>query len=254
MTLLSWKPMLMMACLATLAGLVGCSTTPTSTPTPTPTPSPQNQQPIEIISVLGPLQPINPGGPIIEITLKNASAEPVVNLTATLELSKSFVFNFDVTPSNNLLPDKTISAKLTLIGGGFSDNLAYPLTINGTMQNKTAFVYTKQVIIKPPTVNNPEISLAPIHEVKASLMKSNPPQVGIYIKGGLRDGCTTFNDIEIEREGSTVIIKVTTQHPRDVACPAIYTYFEKDINLGSDFATGTTYILNVNDYSTTFAY
>ena len=97
-----------------------------------------------------------------------------------------------------------------------------------------------------------EINLAPIHEVKVSLLKSNPPQIGVYIKGGLRDGCTTFNDIEIAREGSLVNIKVTTQHPRGVFCPAIYTYFEKDINLGSDFAFGTTYALNVNDHSTTF--
>ena len=31
----------------------------------TPTPTPQNQQPIEVISVLGPLPPINPGGPMV---------------------------------------------------------------------------------------------------------------------------------------------------------------------------------------------
>lgn len=44
------------------------------------------QQPIEIIAVVGPLQPINPGGPIVEITLKNMADEPIVSLTATLEL------------------------------------------------------------------------------------------------------------------------------------------------------------------------
>ena len=150
-THLSWKPMLIIVCLATLAAMVGCSTTLTLTPTPTPTPTPQNQQPIEIISVLGPLQPINPGGPIIEITLKNGGTEPVVTLTANLELSKSFVFNFDVTSSNPLLPDKTVSAKLTLIGGGFSDSLSYPLTINGTMQSGATFAYTKQLkIVESP--------------------------------------------------------------------------------------------------------
>jgi hypothetical protein len=97
-----------------------------------------------------------------------------------------------------------------------------------------------------------EIDLAPIHEVRINLMKSNPPQIGVYIKGGLRDGCTAFNDLQITREGNTVNIKVTTQHPRGVFCPAIYTYFEKDVNLGSDFDFGTTYTLNVNDYTTTF--
>jgi hypothetical protein len=97
-----------------------------------------------------------------------------------------------------------------------------------------------------------EIDLAPIHEVRINLMKSNPPQIGVYIKGGLRDGCTAFNDLQITREGNIVNIKVTTQHPRGVFCPAIYTYFEKNVNLGSDFAFGTTYTVDVNDYTTTF--
>jgi len=97
-----------------------------------------------------------------------------------------------------------------------------------------------------------EIRLAPIDEVEVYTMKSNPPQIGVHIRGGLPDGCTTFHDIETAREGSTVNIKVTVQRPRGVSCPAIYTNFEKDVDLGSDFAFGTTYTLNVNDYSTTF--
>jgi len=64
-------------------------------------------------------------------------------------------------------------------------------------------------------------------------MKSNPTQIGVYIKGGLRDGCTTFHGIETTQDGNTVNIKVTTQHPKDVFCPAIYTYFEKDVNLAA---------------------
>lgn len=98
-----------------------------------------------------------------------------------------------------------------------------------------------------------EIKLAPIDEVRVYTMKSNPAQIGVYIKGGLSDGCTTFHNIETTREGNTVNIKVTVQRPRGVDCPAIYTWFEKDVNLGTDFAFGTTYTLNVNDYSTTFS-
>jgi hypothetical protein len=98
-----------------------------------------------------------------------------------------------------------------------------------------------------------EIKLAPITEVRVYTMKSNPPQIGVYIKGGLADGCTTFRNIETSREGNTVNIKVTVQRPAGVACPAIYTEFEKDVNLGTDFVFGTTYTLNVNDFSTTFS-
>jgi hypothetical protein len=97
-----------------------------------------------------------------------------------------------------------------------------------------------------------EIKPAPIDEFRVHTMKSNPPQIGVYIKGGLPDGCTTFHNIETSREGNTINIKVTVQRPRGVNCPAIYTNFEKDVNLGTDFAFGTTYTLNVNDYSTTF--
>ena len=112
----------------------------------------------------------------------------------------------------------------------------------------------------PPASQEPgpqidmEISSSPIHEVKVNLLKSNPPQIDVYIKGGLQDGCTAFHNIEVERKGSTINLKVTNQHPVGVSCPAIYTYFEENVNLGSDFTIGTTYTLNVNDYTTTFSY
>jgi hypothetical protein len=98
------------------------------------------------------------------------------------------------------------------------------------------------------------ISPTPIEKVTVSIMKSNPAQVGVHIVGGLPDGCTTFYSIEITREGDTVNVKVSNQHPKDAICPAIYTTFEKDINLGSDFVTGKTSTLNVNDFKTTFTY
>jgi hypothetical protein len=121
-----------------------------------------SQQPIEVVSVLGPIPPFNPGGPVVEITLKNVSSEPVVSLKASLGIiragpsSTPFTFNFDVTPSNPLLPDKTIGTKLTLIGGGFSDNVSYPLIIEGNLESGTEYSYTKQVQIESPLVQNPD--------------------------------------------------------------------------------------------------
>ena len=97
-----------------------------------------------------------------------------------------------------------------------------------------------------------EISLAPIHEVRVNIAESFPPQVIIYIKGGLRDGCTSFHDLTIQQYGETIDIEVTTQHPRGVVCPAVYSYFEKNINLGSDFISGETYTIKVNDHITNF--
>jgi hypothetical protein len=114
----------------------------------------QHQEPIEIVSILGPVPPITPGGPAVKITLKNVGVEPVISLTATLEVETAFGtsqdFAFDVTPSDPLQSDQSTSATRCLIGGGFSNSDSYPLTINATLQNGTNFVYTKLVQIQKP--------------------------------------------------------------------------------------------------------
>ena len=97
-----------------------------------------------------------------------------------------------------------------------------------------------------------EISSAPVHEVQVSIAESFPPQVILYIQGGLRDGCTTFHELTTERSGNYINVWVTTEHPEGVSCPAVYGYFEENVNLGSDFISGETYELKVNDYSTSF--
>jgi len=115
-------------------------------------------QPIEIVSVLGPVPPFTPRGPIVEITLKNVSVEPVISLTATLEIDTAFStsvdFTFDdVSPSNPLQPTRSTSDRLCLIGGGFSSDVSYPLTINATLRNGAKFVYTNLVHIAGPPLN-----------------------------------------------------------------------------------------------------
>lgn len=111
--------------------------------------SSQNQA-VEIISVTGPIPPITPGGPTVEITLKNASTEPITGLTATLVAGRSFDFNFNVSPSAPLMPNASISRKFTLIGGGFSDDAPYPLTIKAILQSGAISIFTQQVQIKAP--------------------------------------------------------------------------------------------------------
>lgn len=107
---------------------------------------------------------------------------------------------------------------------------------------------------QPEETKNTEINPAPIHEVTITFLKSNPVQVNVHIQGGLPDGCTKFHDIKMTRDGDTINIEVTTEHPKDTSCPAIYGYFEKDVNLGSEFETGTTYTVEVNDVTETFTY
>ncbi|MFC1865369.1 hypothetical protein ACFLYB_01480 [Chloroflexota bacterium] len=111
---------------------------------------------IEVASAFGPLKSnglIIPAGPVVEITLKNVSDEPVISLTATLEQYISYEFVFDVTPSNPLLPGERISSKKVLIQGSISDNSSDPLEINATLQNGDTFVYTKQIQFSESTDN-----------------------------------------------------------------------------------------------------
>jgi len=104
---------------------------------------------IEVVSVRGPLAPINPGGPNVEITLKNVTNLPVIALSATLYLNQNFNFAFDVSSANPLLPGKTVSGSLTLIDAGFSDTTSYPLVIDGVLQERQIFSLNKQVQITP---------------------------------------------------------------------------------------------------------
>ena len=97
-----------------------------------------------------------------------------------------------------------------------------------------------------------EISLAPIHDVQVNIAESYPPQVFVYIKGGLPDSCTTTYRYEVKRGGDTIDIDVYNQRPKDVICAQVYGYFEENVDLGSDFASGRTYTINVNDKTTTF--
>lgn len=97
-------------------------------------------------------------------------------------------------------------------------------------------------------INDIIIRDAPIHEVRINA-ESFPPQVFICIKGGLADGCTTFNGVTVIRQGNTIDIHVTTARPREAICTQVYGFFEKTVGLGSDFNSGESYIVNVNDYT-----
>ena len=105
-----------------------------------------------------------------------------------------------------------------------------------------------------PADDEPELEIrpAPIHEVRVNIAESYPPQVFVYIKGGLADSCTTFNEVTVERSGNTITIAVTTRHPVDAICAQVYGYFEKNVALGSDFTSGETYTVIVNDQTTSF--
>jgi hypothetical protein len=81
---------------------------------------------------------------------------------------------------------------------------------------------------------------------------SNPPFPTRIVLEGLADSCTTFHELKTERSVNVFKITVTVKRPRDAVCAEIYTHFEKCENLGSDFISGETYTIHVNDKTTTF--
>jgi hypothetical protein len=112
--------------------------------------------------------------------------------------------------------------------------------------------YRMNITVSKAQPSSMEIQPAPIHEVDIRFAESFPVQVFVYIKGGLRDGCTTFKEVNTTRKDSAIEIGVLVQRPSDKACTAIYGYFEQNVALGTDFVRGETYRVTVNDVAKAF--
>jgi hypothetical protein len=113
------------------------------------------KSPIAVVSVTGPIQPYNPGGPVIGMTLKNIGNISIISLSATLNLTSAepsvpYSFVFDVNASNPLLAGNSINSTRTLVGASFDSATSYPLTINGILGNGLSFYITQLVVISPP--------------------------------------------------------------------------------------------------------
>ena len=95
---------------------------------------------------------------------------------------------------------------------------------------------------------------APIDAVEIAIAKSLPPQYSAEVTSGLPSGCAKFDSYMVERNGDTITISVWNTLPGDpqVVCSQIYGIVHTSIQLGSDFTTGKTYAVMVNDVKKTF--
>jgi len=109
------------------------------------------QDPVSVISVKA-VGPVNPGGPTIEVTLKNTGTEPVVSLKAGLYLegTTKFIYDFPtISSATPLQPDYIVSQTLYLVGPtGYGSDTWYSLTIDIVFQNNTTLAYLKLVQIE----------------------------------------------------------------------------------------------------------
>jgi hypothetical protein len=124
----------------------------------------------------------------------------------------------------------------------------YPVAGKTITQKEYRLILT----VTKSTQSNLQISAAPIHDVKAVITLSQPHEVLVYLKGGLRDTCTTFNSLTTTRNGNDIIIAANVQTITGRFCGQVYGFFERCVVLGSDFVAGQTYNIKVNDWTTNF--
>lgn len=100
---------------------------------------------------------------------------------------------------------------------------------------------------------NRELLPAPIESLDILVMESFPPQYLLNIVAGLPSGCAEKGTHEVTYSGNEVRVAVLNSVlTGDVACTMIYGIYEVNINLGSDFVSGQTYTVYVNDAELTF--
>ncbi len=95
---------------------------------------------------------------------------------------------------------------------------------------------------------------APIDDASIRIAESHPPQYFADVTSGLPNGCIRFYKYTVERQQEDIIvIEVLNLTPADpqVACTMVYGTVSSNIPLGSDFTSGKTYTVWVNDVKLT---
>jgi hypothetical protein len=75
----------------------------------------------------------------------------------------------------------------------------------------------------------------------------------LSVWAGLPSGCAERNRYETERVAEAITVTVLNWMPTgNPPCTMMYGSYELNTNLGSDFRSGTTYSVSVNDKRTRF--
>jgi len=96
------------------------------------------------------------------------------------------------------------------------------------------------------------ICLAPIHDVEIWADNSSPTQYFVDVVSGEPSICDHFNSYNVTRASNTTILIDVFNLRCGTGCPAVYSYVENTIPLGSDFVSGGNYTVVVNNMTETF--
>jgi hypothetical protein len=94
---------------------------------------------------------------------------------------------------------------------------------------------------------------APIDALDVLTLESFPPQYVVRVRAGLPNGCARQAGWTASRSGDVIRVTVMNNMPTgNVICTQIYGMYEVNGALGSDYESGRTYRIEVNDRITTF--
>jgi hypothetical protein len=136
--------------------------------------------------------------------------------------------------------------------------IAAPASTNTPLApSETAIAATPQAPAAQSTATlapDRKFELAPIDGAEIVVEESFPVQYAVHITSGLPSGCAQFADATASRAGVEIAITVRNTLPANgqIACTQIYGTHETTVQLGSDFARGTTYRVRVNDRTLEF--
>lgn len=114
----------------------------------------------------------------------------------------------------------------------------------------------ERVVWKDERTHDPTLvqALAPIESIEVLILESFPVQYRVLVVSGLPNACYSFAGYWLDLSGDTIRIEIINWKPADsgVACAAVYRAVETTIHLGSDFESGKTYTIVVNETTETF--
>jgi hypothetical protein len=232
--------------------LSACSTDSSSTSTPTPDEFSLGQEFSLSVGQMAAVTGENLAIKFIEVTSDSRCPRDVTciwagEVSCLIEVTKGSLAPYKLVLTQPGLTDQTATQNFDGYEIMFRVD-PYPAAGKPITKDEYRLVMT----ITKSTQPNVEIGPAPIHDVKIAVTLSQPQEVLVYIKGGLRNTCTTFSGLNTERNGNAISIKVNVQTVTGQICGQVYAFFERCVDLGSDFVSGQVYTVTVNDNTTTF--
>jgi hypothetical protein len=94
--------------------------------------------------------------------------------------------------------------------------------------------------------------VAAVESIDILILESFPVQVQVVARGNLPDGCTTLNEVTVERTGNSFQVTITTVRPVGMACTEALVPFEKVIPLDVYGLPAGTYTVIVNGVGGSF--